>query len=375
MRIALLDPPSFTVPYDHSLASALARRGHEVHLLTSPYVFGDVPPPDGYRREELFLPLSARLLRRAPRTRLRYIAKALDYGPSVLRLRRRLGSLAPQVVHAQWLSEPRVDVLWLRNVTKRWPTVLTAHEIVPRLERNLAGWREALALVHRVVVHSRRGADQLTELGVPAEKIVRIRHPVFAPAPTFEPRRAEGKNVLFFGLLRHYKGVDVLLRAFATAAAQVPAARLLIAGDPLEPVEPLRQLAHELGIADRVEWRLGFVPDEAVGRLMQDATLVALPYRRIDSSGVLATALGYARPVVVTDVGELGDTVQEFKAGAVVPPEDERALATALTTLLADDEALVGAYQGALRARDALTWDAAAAAHERLYESVVGGER
>jgi glycosyltransferase involved in cell wall biosynthesis len=367
MRIALLDPPSFTVPYDHSLASALGRRGHDVHLLTSPYAFGEVPPADGYRREELFLPLSGRLIRAAPRTRLRYALKALDYGPSVVRLRRRLGGLAPDVVHVQWLSEPRVDVHWLRGVAQRWPTVLTAHEIVPRLERNLAAWRETLRLAQRVVVHSRRGAEQLADQGVPPDRIVRIRHPVFASAQADEPRAPDGATILFFGLLRRYKGVDVLLRA----VAQVPDARLVVAGDPLEPVDPLRRLADDLGIAGRVEWRLGFVPEEEVGPLMQDATLVALPYRRIDSSGVLATALGYGRPVVVTDVGELGDTVQEFGAGRVVPPEDDAALAGALTTLLTDETALTNAYRGALRAREALTWDAAAEAHERLYESVL----
>ena len=55
---------------------------------------------------------------------------------------------------------------------------------------------------------------------------------------------------------------------------------------------------------------------------MEEAAVVVLPYRHIESSGVLATALGYGRPVVVTDVGSLGDTVRELDAGAVVPPED-----------------------------------------------------
>ena len=71
MRIALLDPPSFTVPYDHALASALARRGHDVTLLTAPFTHGDVPEPEGYRREEIFLPVSSRLVRRSPRSRVR----------------------------------------------------------------------------------------------------------------------------------------------------------------------------------------------------------------------------------------------------------------------------------------------------------------
>ena len=62
---------------------------------------------------------------------------------------------------------------------------------------------------------------------------------------------------------------------------------------------------------------------------MEEAAVVVLPYREIESSGVLATALGHGRPVVVTDVGSLGETVREFEAGAVVPPEDTAALAAA----------------------------------------------
>ena len=69
MRIALVDPLAYTPPYDHSLASALGARGHDVALLTGPFLHGDVPEPDEYRREEVFLPLSARLFARSPRSR------------------------------------------------------------------------------------------------------------------------------------------------------------------------------------------------------------------------------------------------------------------------------------------------------------------
>ncbi len=80
MRVALLDPPSFTAPYDHALASALARRGHDVTLLASPFTHGEIPAPDGYRREEVFLSFSSRLSRLAPRSRVRLVLKGLDYG-------------------------------------------------------------------------------------------------------------------------------------------------------------------------------------------------------------------------------------------------------------------------------------------------------
>jgi hypothetical protein len=78
VRIALLDPPSYSPAYDHHLASALAARGHEVELLTSPFAFGAAPEPDGYVRRELFLPLSGKLLRRSPRSPLRYVLKGVE---------------------------------------------------------------------------------------------------------------------------------------------------------------------------------------------------------------------------------------------------------------------------------------------------------
>jgi glycosyltransferase involved in cell wall biosynthesis len=102
---------------------------------------------------------------------------------------------------------------------------------------------------------------------------------------------------------------------------------------------------------------------------MHEATLVALPYRTIDSSGVLATALGHGRPAVVTDVGGLPDAIRDFGAGRVVPPEDAPALAAAIRELLEPD-ALAAAFRGAQAARRALSWDAAAAAHEDVYRAV-----
>jgi glycosyltransferase involved in cell wall biosynthesis len=100
--------------------------------------------------------------------------------------------------------------------------------------------------------------------------------------------------------------------------------------------------------------------------------VVVLPYLRTDASGVLATAIGHGRPAVVSDVGSLGETVRDFGAGEVVPPGDHEALAEACARLLGDPEKLAAAHRGALAARAALTWDAAAEAHERLYEEVLG---
>jgi glycosyltransferase involved in cell wall biosynthesis len=358
MRIAIVDPLSYTPPYDDGLAAALARRGHDVTLLAGPFMHGAVPEPVGYVREEVFLPLSGRLFRPAPRARLRLLLKGVEYLPSARRLVGRLDALAPDVVHVQWLPRPELDRRWVRRL--RAPSVLTAHDVVPRRARARAVWPGLLGWFGGVVVHSESAVQQLAELGVEAR---RIPHPVFEARRELPP--PQGRTLLFFGLLREYKGVDVLVRALADIAD----ARLVVAGDPIDPVEPVLALASELGVAERIEWRLGFLPDEEVETLMEDAAAVVLPYRKHDSSGVLATAIGYGRPVVVTDVGSLGEIVREFGAGKVVPLDDAAALAEACNELLIP-EALDRAAAGARAAAAALTWDAAAATHERLYEEI-----
>jgi glycosyltransferase involved in cell wall biosynthesis len=359
MRIALVDPLSYTPPYDHGLARGLAERGHDVTLFAGPFLHGSVPEPDGYTREEVFLPVTGRLFRPLPRSRLRLLLKGVEYLPSAGRLVSRLAALEPDVVHVQWLPRPELDRRWLRRLPA--PSVLTAHDVMPKRPRARAIWPEVLSSFGRVVVHSEAAVLRLAELGVAA---TRIPHPVFeAPEPAPPP---SGNTLLFFGLIREYKGLDVLVRALA----EIPEARLVVAGDPVDVVEPARAAAREAGVDDRIDWRLSYVPDAEVAGLFEQAAIVVLPYRRLDSSGVLATAIGYGRPVVVTDVGSLGEQVREFGAGRVVPPEDAAALAEACNQLLESSEELDRAAMGARAAAAALTWDASAAAHERLYEEL-----
>jgi len=366
VRIALIDPGAYTPPYDDHLASALAARGHDVHLLTAPFRFGETPEPDGYAREELFFRTSSRLFRRSP---ARLPLKAFEYVSGMRQVVRRVDELEPDVVHVQWLfRRPDGDVRWLRRLSR--PTVFTAHDLAVALDRRPDDWRRVFEAVDRVVVHSRRGAEQLERLGVPRERVARIPHAAFA-GPAAEPTPPGGSTLLVFGLIRAYKGIDVLLDALPEIARAVPDVRVVVAGDPLDPAEPLQEQAERLGVADRVEWRLRFVEEPEARELMAEAAAVALPYRRrVDSSGVLASALGHGRPVVVSDVGNLGETVEEFGAGEVVPPEDPAALAAACIRLLTDGERLRRAFDGARAARAALTWEAAAESHERLYQTI-----
>ncbi len=144
-------------------------------------------------------------------------------------------------------------------------------------------------------------------------------------------------------------------------------ARLLVAGDPLEPLEPYRAAATGLD----VDWRLGYLPQTEVDRAFGDATVAVFPYRpELDQSGALLRALGAGVPAIAYDVGGVAEPVRRFGAGRVVPAGDVEGLAAAVHELLTDADALEQARAGARRARDELTWDAAAHAHLAIYEEI-----
>ncbi len=229
-----------------------------------------------------------------------------------------------------------------------------------------------MGFADRVVVHSERAVERLAEAGVAREKLVVIPHAVFDSAPDAEPGEPDGRTLLFFGLIRGYKGLDVLIRALPAIVAGAPGTRLVVAGHPFEPVEPLQD-ARVASSASRTRSTGGSATSRkpTCPALFASSTVVVCPYRELDSSGVLATALGHGRPAVVSDVGSLGTIVREFEAGRVVAPEDPGALAAACVELLTSADALANAAAGARKARATLTWDAAAAEHERLYEAVI----
>ncbi len=347
MRVVLADPPAFTPAYDHELAAALARAGADVELVTSRFRFGAAPEPVGYRRSEPFYPLSSRLFRRSP---LRLPLKVLEHGPGIAALLRR----RPEILHVEWLAAPELDARLLRP---RVPSVFTAHDLLPRrtgAKREL--WRRLLHRFDRVVVHSERGREALAELGVDARV---IPHPV---TPSDPERVDDGRTLLCFGMIRPYKGLGDAI----AAVKQVEGARLLVAGDPLEPLDGYRAQAGDLA-----EWRLGYLSSAGVGRAFGDSTVALFPYRpELDQSGALLQALGAGVPAIAYDVGGIAEPVRRFGAGRVIEAGNVEALAAAIRELLDDPHALEQARAGARRAREELTWDAAAAAHLALYEEI-----
>lgn len=350
MRVVLADPPAYTPPYDRSLATALARAGADVELVTSRFRFGRVATPEGYAAHEWFYPLSSRM----GSSRVRLAVKALEHPLGMA----RLATARPDVLHVQWFGAPEAD-RWLFR--PRSPVVLTAHDIVPRRTASKTRlWRALFGRCDRIVLHSDRGAQALADFGVSPERLRVIPHPAFRGEIV---RDDDGRTALALGLIRPYKGTEDAVEAVLA----VEGARLLVAGDPRVPLDGLRDTA-----GDRAEWRLGYLPEAELRRALSESTVALFPYRaEIDVSGALLQVLGAGIPAIVYDIGGLGEVVGRFGAGAVVEPGDVEAMSQALRRLLEDPDALAGARLGAERARDELTWDASAAAHLDVYRGLL----
>ncbi len=364
LRVDVVDPSAYTPPYDHALCAALARAGADVRLQTSRFAYADAPAPAGYRRVERFYRRGAA----AAGSRRRFAAKLAQHTPDMLRYA-RAGAPHADVVHFQWLTIQPLDVHLLPRTGA--PLVLTAHDVLPREPRRgqLAAQRRLYDRVDAVVVHSEHGRDRLVDaLGVDPAKVHVIAHGAFEhlthvpgarPLPA-ELAAVEKPVVLCFGLLRPYKGIDVLLDAWRQAQ---PDAELWIVGMPRMDIAQLRAQAPA-----SVRWVPRFVADDEIAAYFERADLVVLPYREIDQSGVLFTALAFGSPLLISDIGGFGEVAAQG-AAALVAPGDAGALAAELHRLLGDARARAALARGARRAAAArYSWDAIAHRHIELYE-------
>ena len=355
IRVDLVDPPAYTPPYDHALAAALARAGAEVRLVTSRFAFGETPPPDGYRTSEVFY----RHARGAAGSRLRTATKALEHLPDTLRYR---AAAAADVVHFQWLAVPWLDLRLLPNR----PVVLTIHDPIAHAPARL------LRALPAAVVHTEAARNAVLRQGLDPARVHVIRHgafthltPLAAGAALPPELPADGKPIaLCFGLIRPYKGIETLLEAWRG----VDGAELWIVGRPLFDIAPLRAAA-----PPGVRFVPRFVSDSEVAALYDRADLVVLPYARggrFGFSGVLATALGFGRPAVVSDVEGFAELVA-LGAARAVPAGDAGALGRVLRELLGDpDERERLAAEARAAAKGPYSWDAVARATLDLYETI-----
>ena len=297
--------------------------------------------------------------------------------PSLFRALRFIRRQRPELVVLQWWTAAVLHsylvIAWYAR--RRGARVLIEwHEVQDTGEARIPGVRRyARALVSRLirladghVIHSEYDRKLLVEnypLGGARHAVVpHGPYDHHAAMPAGE-RLDEAFNVLYFGVIRPYKGLEDLVAAFdALPAERAAGMRLTIVGETWEGWHAPLRAAAASRYADRITVVNRYVSDAEVDGFFAAADAVALPYRRSSSSGPLHIAMSAGLPVIVSDVGGLGEAADGYEGALLVPPQDPAALAAALTG--------VTALRGR-RYADARSWDDVTAAYLALY----GAER
>ncbi len=374
MRIALLGP---LAPWRGGLAQYLAMLGEA--LMPSAEVRGWT-----FTRQYpgLLFPGKSQLDPSAPRPAFPLEATLDSLAPwSWRRTAAALERFAPGAVILKWWV-PFFAPAFASSVgpLRRRGTrvVLVCDNLVPHehrpFDRTLTRWMLRNSDGYLVMSESVSRDLDVLKPGAPRR---RVRHPLYAQFDrgrhTRESARAAlgltGDVVLFFGYIRHYKGLDTLLEAWPAVRARRPAT-LVVAGEFYEDAAPYRRLASAAGESVRLLSR--YVPDDEVEALFKAADVVVLPYRSATQSGVTHVAYALGVPVITTDVGGLAETVTPGETGLVVPPEKPEALAAAIVRYFEDGLA-PRLRVGVERVRREHSWEALAGETHALLDELRPG--
>lgn len=259
---------------------------------------------------------------------------------------RRIAAWQPEIVVIPWwvpFWAPAWTVLGrgIKRLPNRPKLLFICHNIMPHeqgwISQIAMPWALRLALLpgDGFIVHSTVDGDVLRRHlpGTPFQ---------ITPLPTYGELPGDTRPVelpitlpldrpllLFCGLVRLYKGLDILLEALPIALAERPL-HLLIAGEFWQDKAAIQAQIKRLNLDKAVTILDCYLPNELLAACVKRANVVILPYRNATQSAIIQLAFGYGRPVITTDVGGLAEAVHDSHTGLVVPPEDPLALAVAI---------------------------------------------
>jgi glycosyltransferase involved in cell wall biosynthesis len=253
-------------------------------------------------------------------------------------------------------------VIYLRHTlaARGVPVVFLCHNVIEhdaaRYKRELT--RIVLRGARAYCVQSQSEARELSAL-LPEAEVVVHAHPLYDqyPASNRQLTRRAPLELLFFGVIRPYKGLDILLQAMALLVRQD--VHLSVVGEFWKHEAETRKRITELGIAGKVELIPRYVDEQEAANYFSRADAVVLPYRSASGSGVIPMAYHYDKPVIATRVGGLVDAIRDGRTGILVDPTSPRALAEAIDRF---DLTSRGAMQSEIRAmKSTMTWEGLAA--------------
>ena len=376
-RICIYDPGHFTPYYNAGLCRQFASMGLPCSLITSPATFEPVAAKGDYDVSFLFFPFLqgplGPMLRHRPG--LRRILKAFAYPIGVWRTYRTLKRQPAGVFHIHFPVSPVLDTMLARSLHRReWHIVYTLQEPHPEGVWNRWQYGRLMDSCDVIVMHSENLAARLRELFPEHEpKIAALTHGTDLPEVPAEQDREQARSwlgvsreqplLLFFGMIKPYKGLEDLLAALPAVLQCTPGVRLCIAGEPLTDMRGVLEKIAKLPDQTVIS-RIGFVPQSEVGRYFAAADLVVAPYREVAASAVVLQAQSYGRPVLATRVGALPQLLGDGSCGFLAGDD----LAEAIIDALSDRERLAElGRRGRERVETLHSWEHAAKETLKLY--------
>lgn len=378
MKIAMVDPSLFTGRYDDGLCAALGAQGHDVTLLGRPLRDTDALAPEHYRYVPRFFRLGERLRPLLGEGKAGQAVKAADYA-----LDARIGGLgafAGDVVHAQWLPFALADGWWLRRLAGRSALVHTVHNARPYhgdkgAAAQARGYAGLLPHFDALIVHGEPTRDALVAEGIDPAAVHIVPHPPMqllaaGAADIAAVPRPAVPRILFFGTIRPYKGLDLLVQACLTLWREGLDFELAVAGKPFMPVEALLGAVRGGGFGERLVSDLAFLSEPRLDAHLRAADILVFPYRAIDSSGAFLSALRYGAAMVTSDAGMFRDLPEDVAAR--FPAGNAAVLTDLLRGLIGDAEQRAAAGRAALAHGAAQSgWDRAARQTEAAYAAAI----
>lgn len=178
------------------------------------------------------------------------------------------------------------------------------------------------------------------------------------------------RYLLFFGFIRDYKGLDLLLQAFADERLRKFPVKLLVAGEYYSSPEPYLKLIQEKNLSELVELRTDFIADNEVNLYFSAADMVVQPYKTATQSGVTQIGYHFEKPMLVTNVGGLSEIIPDGKIGYVVEP-DVNSIADALVDFYLNER---GEFfgQNVVEEKKKFSWSNMVETFSKVYEQILG---
>jgi len=224
----------------------------------------------------------------------------------------------------------KISLLLKKNIDTK--IIAICHNLIPHENHNSNQLltKTFLKTIDQYIVMSESVKSDLLEI-IPNAKIKLTPHPIYNIFGNTVDKETARTNldinannvILYFGLIREYKGLDILLNSLPQIKQNLNDFIVIVAGECYENKEKYYGIIEKLKIQDSVDLRLEFIPDNKVAEYFSAADLVALPYRAATQSGITQIAFNFNRPVVVSAVGGLAEIVPNGTVGYVVKPRSE----------------------------------------------------